>query len=78
MPSRELRPVTAILDPELVVSAPPKVTADSGMDVLTHALEARVSCMQSDYCNALANEAVSLIFKHLPECYKNGNADLVL
>ncbi|MBO5899883.1 MAG: iron-containing alcohol dehydrogenase, partial [Lentisphaeria bacterium] len=67
-----LTPTMAIIDTELVMKLPKGLTAISGMDALTHALEARVSCMQSDYCNALANEAVSLIFKHLPECYKNG------
>ena len=68
-----LTPSMAIIDTELVMKLPKGLTAISGMDALTHALEARVSCMQSDYCNALANEAVSLIFKHLPECYNNGN-----
>ena len=67
-----LTPSMAIIDTELVMKLPKGLTAISGMDALTHALEARVSCMQSDYCNALANEAVSLIFKNLPECYNNG------
>ena len=67
-----LTPNMAIIDTELVMKLPRALTAISGMDALTHALEARVSCMQSDYCNALANEAVSLIFKNLPECYNNG------
>ncbi len=67
-----LTPSMAIIDTELVMKLPKGLTAVSGMDALTHALEARVSCMQSDYCNALANEAVSLIFKNLPECYNNG------
>ena len=61
-----LTPSMAIIDTELVMKLPKGLTAISGMDALTHALEARVSCMQSDYCNALANEAVSLIFKNLP------------
>lgn len=67
-----LTPNMAIIDTELIMKLPKGLTAISGMDALTHALEARVSCMQSDYCNALANEAVCLIFKNLPECYKNG------
>ena len=68
-----LTPNMAIIDTELVMKLPKGLTAISGIDALTHALEARVSCMQSDYCNALANEALSLIFKYLPECYHNGN-----
>ena len=68
----ELLPNMAIIDTELVMKLPKGLTAISGIDALTHALEARVSCMQSDYCNALANEAAALILKYLPECYNNG------
>lgn len=71
--SRDLRPVTALLDPELVVSAPPKVTADSGMDVLTHALEAYVSTGANDFSDALAEKAISLVIKWLPIAFENGN-----
>ena len=67
-----LTPDMAIIDTELVMKLPKGLTAISGIDALTHALEARVSCMQSDYCNALANEAVKLIFENLPVCYQNG------
>lgn len=67
-----LTPNMAIIDTELVMKLPKLLTAVSGIDALTHALEARVSCMQSDYCNALANEATRLIFENLPTCYEDG------
>ncbi|MBE6366835.1 MAG: bifunctional acetaldehyde-CoA/alcohol dehydrogenase [Lentisphaerae bacterium] len=70
-----LTPNMAIIDTELIMKMPKGLTAVSGLDALTHALEARVSCMQSDYCNALANEATRLIFENLPQCYENGPMD---
>ena len=68
-----LTPSMAIIDTELIMKMPKSLTAVSGLDALTHALEARVSCMQSDYCNALANEATRLIFENLQPCYENGS-----
>ena len=68
----ELTPDVAIVDPDLVMSLPKSVTADTGMDVLTHALEAYVSNMASDYTDGLAEKACELVFKNIREAYNNG------
>ncbi len=68
----ELTPDVAIIDPEFVQSVPAKVTADTGIDVLTHAIEAYVSVMASDYTDALAMKAIQLVFEYLPRVYVNG------
>ena len=69
----ELTPDVAIVDPDLVMSLPKSITADTGMDVLTHAIEAYVSNMASDYTDGLAEKAVELVFKNIREAYNNGN-----
>lgn len=68
----ELTPNIAIIDPQFVMSLPKSATADTGLDVLTHALEAYVSVMASDYTDGLAMKAIQLVFKYLPRAYKNG------
>ncbi|QSH42537.1 bifunctional acetaldehyde-CoA/alcohol dehydrogenase [Lentisphaerota bacterium ZTH] len=71
----ELTPSIAIIDSELVMSMPKKLTAYSGLDALTHAIEAYTSILASEYTNALALEAIRLIFKYLPAAYENGQND---
>ena len=72
----ELTPDIAILDPELTYTVPRSVTADTGMDVLSHALEAYVSVLASDYTDALALQATRMVFKYLPVVYNEpGNED---
>jgi acetaldehyde dehydrogenase/alcohol dehydrogenase len=70
-----LIPDVAILDPQLVCGLPPGVTADTGFDALTHALEAVVSVFASEYTDGLALQAGRLVFEHLPRAVRDG-ADL--
>ena len=69
----ELTPDVAIVDPDLVMTLPKKMTADTGMDVLTHAIESYISNMASDYTDGLAEKAVELVFENLEEAYNNGS-----
>ncbi len=67
-----MTPSVAIIDPELAMTMPPKVTADTGLDALTHAIEAFVSVCATDYTDPLAKRAVRMIFEYLPRAYKDG------
>ena len=70
-----LTPHIAIIDPELVLHMPKALTAFGGLDALTHAIEAYVSVLASDFTNGHALEAIRLIFKYLPSAYENGAND---
>ena len=72
-----LTPGVAIIDPQFVMSLPKSATTDTSLDVLTHALEAYVSVMASDYTDGLALQAIGMVFEYLPRAYKNGATDTV-
>ncbi len=69
----ELMPDMAIVDTDNMISAPKGLTCASGIDVMTHAIEAYVSVMASDFTDSLALRAIKLVFEYLPRAYKDGN-----
>ncbi len=71
----ELMPDMAIIDVDLMMNQPKSLTAASGVDALTHALEAYVSVMATDYTDGLALTAIKNIFRYLPSAYENGADD---
>ena len=73
----ELLPNMAVVDADMMMNAPKGLTCASGIDVLTHALEAYASIMASDYTDSLALKAAKLVFDYLPSAYKNGAKDPV-
>ncbi len=68
----KLAPKIAVLDPELMAGLPPHITAATGMDALTHAVEAYIGRSGSAFTDGNAERAVKLIFANLEECYTNG------
>lgn len=73
----ELLPDMAIIDTDLHMSAPKGLTAASGIDAVTHALEAIASMLATDYTDGLAKQALKVIFEYLPRAYENGQTDYV-
>jgi alcohol dehydrogenase class IV len=71
--SREALPDFAILDPELVTGLPPRLTADTGLDALTHAVEGFTSTFHNDFSDGLCLRAAQLVFEYLPICYQDGH-----
>ena len=72
----ELLPNMAIIDTDFHMSAPKSLTAASGIDAVTHALEAYASVMATDYTDRLAKQALQVIFKYLPRAYDDGQTDV--
>lgn len=72
----ELTPDMAIIDAELMMKMPKSLTAASGIDALTHAIEAYVSVLASEFTNGPALEAMRLIFKYLPQAYNEGTTNV--
>lgn len=70
-----LTPTVAIVDPEFAMSMPASIASDTGIDVLTHAIEAYVSILASDFTDGLAKQAVKLVFDYLERSVKNGKND---
>ena len=73
----ELLPDIAIVDPDLMMNMPKGLTSASGIDALTHALEAYASIMATDYTDGIALKAMKTIFEYLPRAYDNGPNDPV-
>ena len=73
MGTPELLPDLAIVDSTLVLGLPPRITADTGMDVLTHAVEAYTNTMRNDFSDGMALKAVDLVFKYLQQAYTDGS-----
>lgn len=70
-----LTPDMAIIDPELTLNMPKRLTAYGGIDAVVHALEALVSVLSTEFSNSVALESIRLLFKYLPDAYEHGATD---
>ncbi len=73
--NRELTPTVAIVDPSLTANLPPRITADTGLDALTHAIEGYACNFHNDFTDPLCLKAVELVFGYLARAVENGPAD---
>ena len=73
----ELLPDMAIVDADLHMSAPKGLTAASGIDAVTHAVEAYAAMLATDYTDGLALQSLKVIFEYLPRAYENGQTDII-
>jgi acetaldehyde dehydrogenase/alcohol dehydrogenase len=71
-----LTPTIAIVDPQFTTNLPASITADTGMDVLTHATEAYVATLANDFTDGLALQAIKMVFEYLPRAVRDGRNDL--
>ncbi len=71
--SRELTATIAIVDPMFAMKMPPRLTADTGLDVLTHAIEGYNATWHNDFADGMCLKAVELVFDYLPRAYADGN-----
>ena len=71
----ELLPNMAIIDADMMMNAPKGLTAASGIDAVTHALEAYASMLATDYTDGLALKSLKILFEYLPKAYENGAND---
>ena len=71
--NREVVPDIAVVDPEMARAMPPQITADTGMDVLTHAIEGYTCTWKNDFADGLCIKAIQLVFQYLQRAVKDGN-----
>jgi alcohol dehydrogenase class IV len=73
LPTPEMTPDIAIVDPALAAKMPPRLTGDTGLDALTHAVEGYTSSWHNDFCDGLCLEAIGLVSQYLPRAYADGS-----